>query len=758
MNQKNEESIKTLHIPPKLEKYHSPYSPIRNPTTVFILRNKIYLVLALLVTITLLFLSQRTLSLPPPINNLKTSSPVFVGRADYLLRLHNELLDSPNDAADKIRCLWGKGGFGKSELAIQFAHVNQNQFSLIWSFCCDSPEQMNQGYRDLAERLLIFVSSDPIEKVRQKVHHYLENIPSELPWLLIFDNVESDFIDYPKKGGVIVITSQKKVLPDSYLIEIQPFSKKEGLELLKKITQEKAGEVMHQLVDDLEGIPLLINYAAYYIKTTPGCTIHEYRNLFSSHFFEKEGPLWSEMDVNKRYQKSLALAWSYSIQYLEKECPHAGKLLSVCSYLHPEQIPIAWLQEWSHDLNLDADHMFKLLQDYGLVRYEEKNKTFSIHRFLQYIIREARVKTFIEDLNYALTFLAGHANDYDLLNMPTWKEGKIWYLHACALRKWIEADPSEQVHPPLLKASFYNGLATWYSHIGLYKEALILDYNVLKLKELTSDKSAEDLCNTYNRIANDQYNLGKYSEAWEYCKKSQEILSQCSKELSLYYAQSFYIQSRILFEQGRCQEALECQNKCLKIYRKNYHENHVWIGRVLHGKALCLQELGNNEEALKIRSDIDKIYKNTCGEQHPFYAFNLNGMGWMFYEKKMYGKALHNFSKALSIMKISKGAEHPDICFPLIGMGECYSKMNRYKDAKKAFKSALEIGLPCYGKNSRVITWANRGLGQTYLENGRVEKGLEYLVSSLESGSQLYKNNPSMMRILKNFLKFQTKL
>ncbi len=87
--------------------------------------------------------------------NLKASSPDFVGRKEQLKLLYKHLISEGNKqdihSPVKIQVLWGKGGFGKSELAIEFANRHFSRFSFIWTFCCDSQEQINQGYHNLAQ-------------------------------------------------------------------------------------------------------------------------------------------------------------------------------------------------------------------------------------------------------------------------------------------------------------------------------------------------------------------------------------------------------------------------------------------------------------------------------------------------------------------------------------------------------------------------------------------------------------------------------
>jgi hypothetical protein len=115
--------------------------------------------------------------------HLKSNLPHFVGREKYLLMLRKELLYSGKKYRNsvKVQLLWGKGGSGKSELAIEFANRYLSKFSLIWSFQCNTPQHLNQGYRNLAEALGILNPQDSPEEIQLKVHAFFGKFNIETP-------------------------------------------------------------------------------------------------------------------------------------------------------------------------------------------------------------------------------------------------------------------------------------------------------------------------------------------------------------------------------------------------------------------------------------------------------------------------------------------------------------------------------------------------------------------------------------------------
>ncbi len=675
-----------------------------------------------------------------PLVYLKGACPDFTGRKHDLEILDKDLIrkHSLRDfrASSKIKVLWGKGGFGKSELAIEFANRFFSHFSLIWTFYCDSGEHIDQSYRKLAEKLGISDFKEPLEKVKEKVHFYLENHSFDRPWLLIFDNVENDLAHYPQRGGVILITSQKKILNPEFLLEVKPFSKEESLELLEKITGEKRGKEMESLVQELEGIPLLINYAAHYIKATPGCSSADYYHLFSSHLFEKEGPFCRDVDINGRYLKSLAASWKFPLESLKKETPQALEWLFVCSYLYPEQIPEQWIDDWLKVQNqeLQRKEILKALQTYGVIRYDAPTKTFSLHRFFQHMIRESRKEFINHDLSQAIFLLAKHAQDFDFTQLASWKKGELWFMHAHEVEHWMALYPF-----PFSKdvITFYEGFASYCFFKDRYADALETNYKILKLLEDNNSERGR----VYQRIGWLLLRLGKQDEALQAC----ELAERWQEKQTLEYAETLMTKGKILCGGGDYSKALHCYEQALKIRRQHLGENHVEVGRTLFNMTRCLDKLGRGQEVLQLHPQIENIFKKTCGLKHPFYAWSLEIKAKVKRGMGEYEEALKLFDQSLSILLATRGPNHGELAPSWYGKGWCYYYLKDYAKAKKAFKKAFRIGLPYYGENSYLGIRFYRGLGMNYIKEGRIEKGLTLLLHWYEKSTLLYANSPKLL-------------
>lgn len=725
-----------------------------------------FAIFALFALVLIPFLCLRGNTKVEHISCIKARCTDFVGRKEYLDILHKELTDSLSrknfQKNVKIKVLWGKGGFGKSELAIEFANQYLSEFSLCWTFVCDTQEHIDQGYSHLAEKLNLLASQkESPEKVRKKVHFYLENHRFERPWLLIFDNVENEFTDYPQRGGMILVTSQKKVFNPTFLLEITPLSKEESLELIEKITKEKRDEKMELLVEDLERIPLLINYAAHYIKATPGCDAGEYHQLFYSHFLEKEGPLWKEMDINRRYLKSLAASWAFPLKSLEKENPLAVNWLFVCSYLYPERIPEAWIDGWMAQKSVNStvrkNELLKSLQNYGIIDYEKKTKTFSLHRFFQYMLRESRKLQLEEDLGETIALLAKYATGYDFQESSSWKEAKWWYLNARETRKILDNHSIQFSNPHIRiqQAILYQGIAEWCAFHNRYsinslQEALKSAEQALTLKKSVLPENSLEVASAYECFGWILYALDQYPEALAACAQSEKIHSHFLGERPLEYALLLATKGTILEDLGKYEEALHCFTEELAI-RNQLQGMHSRMGWCLSSQAKCLRGLERYTEAMECHERALNIYRKTCGESHPWFFSALKNKALTMYRQGRYKDAMKLFSQTISNLTLIRGEDHEDLVGFWDGIGWCHIHLGNFKKAKKIFEKTLESGLA--NQNRRFLSQSYKGLGWSYLKNKEVKEGLHYLTLHLEVSAQIYRETPKMDAILKDFQK-----
>ncbi len=204
------------------------------------------------------------------------------------------------------------------------------------------------------------------------------------------------------------------------------------------------------------------------------------------------------------------------------------------------------------------------------------------------------------------------------------------------------------------------------------------------------------------RLTSKLLEFGELEEAEYEIKKLKETAVQI-KDRKLKSKIQLY-EGMIIFNKGRCEEALEAFNKALEINP----QNEV----ALANKGAVLSDLGRHEEALNA---FDKAL-----EMNPQNRIILSNRGAALGNLGRYEEALNALDKALEI--------NPQNEVALANKGAVLSDLGRHEEALDSLNKALEIN----PQNDNTLS--NKGLVLRFL--GRHEESLEAFNKALEINPQ----------------------
>src|SRR3712207_4690080 len=107
-----------------------------------------------------------------------------------------------------VQALYGLGGVGKTQLALEYAHRFAADYDLVWWIDAEQPALVSNGLARLAARLGLPAQST----VADTVDSLLAELRSMQRWLLVFDNAErpQDLASYlPHGPGHVIVTSRQ---------------------------------------------------------------------------------------------------------------------------------------------------------------------------------------------------------------------------------------------------------------------------------------------------------------------------------------------------------------------------------------------------------------------------------------------------------------------------------------------------------------------------------------------------------------------
>jgi tetratricopeptide (TPR) repeat protein len=270
----------------------------------------------------------------PGISNLPPRNPTFTGRDVLLTELREQLArDAP--VAVVAQALYGLGGVGKTQLALEYAHRYSTEYDLIWWIPAENALTISSSLARLGSKLGLRALVDQ----EQLVASVLDALRERNRWLLVFDNAEhpEEVAPFQPAGGSgqMLVTSRNPAwgaLGKSLRVNVLPRDEATGLLLSRTPDQDQASA--DRLATELGDLPLALEQAAAYLEQT-GMPVAAYLDLFRH---QRQALLGRGRAV--AYEGQVDTTWQLSMDRLDHASPAGAELLRLCAFLAPEAIPL----------------------------------------------------------------------------------------------------------------------------------------------------------------------------------------------------------------------------------------------------------------------------------------------------------------------------------------------------------------------------------------------------------------------------------
>jgi TIR domain/Polymerase beta, Nucleotidyltransferase/NB-ARC domain len=291
----------------------------------------------------------------------------FVGRQAIYQDIQTALLDQSAKINAPI-VISGGAGYGKSTLALHLIQGVAFGFDAVCWVNADTETSLAKDYADLANGLGLALPQgtsqpDQIKAVKQ-------HLDQSSRVLLILDNAEDPKLIAPYLstaiGGVgsrALLTSRLQRWDGMKTFDLEVFTADEarafwlqqfeGAAWLGQTDEVKAADL---LAEELGYLPLALRQAAAYMADVglePGAYLERWKSEHGKlTLLEKDGEL-------RDYPQSLAAVLTLSLDKLKSQSPAAYELLTLCSLLAPDNVPLDSLQAALAQLDGEARVQFE---------------------------------------------------------------------------------------------------------------------------------------------------------------------------------------------------------------------------------------------------------------------------------------------------------------------------------------------------------------------------------------------------------------
>jgi tetratricopeptide (TPR) repeat protein len=596
----------------------------------------------------------------------------------------------------------GLGGVGKTQTAIEFAYLHNNDYRYVLWARADSETSLISEFLKLAEQLNL-----PEKDARESayaiaaVQRWLSTTEG---YLLVLDNADEPdvlkpFLPVDPKGHIL-ITTRAHHLEQCDPIPLEVMEPGEALDFLRQRARRNDSDpseraAAERLAKELGYLPLALEQAAAYIAVSEVSFqdyLKEYEKLRLKLLADKH-------HQPRDYPASVLTTWTKSFEAVRQRSAAAADVLIVSAFLAPDGIPYEIFLKGASELGealaaalADADGSEKPLYDlltelrrYSLIRRHPDARTYDVHRLVQAVTRDG-----LDDPDQRLW--AERAVRAVCKATP---DIKFANWHACArlVPHWGACAGEIARHQMVFReaARLLNQAGNYLWERAQYQEAEPLLRHALAICEQALGADHPETARSLNNLAVLYRDQGRYAEAEPLFLRALAIRESALGPEHPNTGQSLNDLALLYRAQGRYAEAEPLYRRALEISESALGADHPHTATSLNNLALLYRAQGHYAEAELLYRRALAIYGSALGADHPEIATSLNNLGLLYHAQDRYDEAEPLLRQAHKIRESALGADHPDTAISLNNLAGLYRDQGRYAEAEPLSRRALAI-------------------------------------------------------------------
>ncbi|MFE0251828.1 FxSxx-COOH system tetratricopeptide repeat protein [Streptomyces sp. NPDC059010] len=279
---------------------------------------------------------------PPDVWQVPRRNRRFVGRTELLEKVYGAFSAAGADGA--AVALLGPGGFGKTQLALEYVHRFAGEYDIVWWVNAAQRVTARQQFADLGSALDRQDSGDlatTITAVRRELDR------TARPWLLVLDGAGdperlTDLV--PEGHGHILVTTHRSEWgAHAETIAVPVFERRESVAFAERRTERLSDAQAARLAEAVEDMPLLLDQTAAWLDINPTVPVDDYIRDIRDGRPDRFGVM-----ASGQYPESFEVAWAKLVNTLREGSESAWQLLNLLVCFSHDVVPVRLLQTARH--------------------------------------------------------------------------------------------------------------------------------------------------------------------------------------------------------------------------------------------------------------------------------------------------------------------------------------------------------------------------------------------------------------------------
>lgn len=346
-------------------------------------------------------------------------------------------------------------------------------------------------------------------------------------------------------------------------------------------------------------------------------------------------------------------------------------------------------------------------------------------------------------------------NNYGSLKKAkgNYKEALLWYQFSKQYHAQLGLDPCD---PENLIAQ--NNIASIYSSLGQFNQALKIHTKVLKLKKKAyKDNPAISIATTISNMGVIHQNLGNFDEALKCFEERINIIKQVfdkdnddagmiNNSEMMYALQNLATAKK---SKGDYEGALSDYQQALDISIKISNNADSTITASCMCKISDIYfEMKNHLKAFEFAEKSLQIRKNILGDSHPDTATSLHTLGYYHQRNENNDRAASYYEQALEIRMASFPANSPEISLTRNNLSVVYQALKQYDKALALLETSLQPTIEIFGADHLNVAITHCNLANLFNIAKSYQRSLECYEKAYQIQKMKQPNHPFTLSTL----------